>query len=339
MNINHLLKEKEIEVIFTEGINEKIKEEILQGEIITNKTPFLSNLLLKNGVKTFYSIENPSLKTVSLIKKRIKKDKIIGIGGGRALDVAKKVASDLHLPLISVPTAPSHDGLISKNSSLYTKKGKRETFPTTYPQKIFIPLSLWKNSGNLKKAGFCDIISNIIALEDISLAEKYGEKFKQNYKVLSEKSIKKATLSDERKLAIALIYSGLAMEETSRYCSGSEHDVERLLESEMKKYRFLHGQLAGTGTLISAKVYSIYYKILPSGLKFNPKTLYRRVLFKIKRNHLLTFVTTPLRVPFFNHLWLKNLSGVRPERFNLWNVIDSRSINWKKIISEILNQK
>lgn len=339
MSIRKLLKERGIRVVFLKDINNKeIRKELFQGEIITNNSEFTEKLLLKNKIRRFFLVKNASLKSVSLLERKVKKKKIIGIGGGRALDVAKKVASDLHLPLISIPTAPSHDGLISKNSSLYTQEGKRKTFPTTYPQKIFIPLSLWKKSGNLKKAGFCDILSNIIALEDISLAEKHGEKFKQNYKVLSEKAIEKATLSNERRLAIALIYSGLAMEETSRYCSGSEHDVERLLENKMRKYHFLHGQLAGTGSLISSKIYSLYYKKFLE-LTINPKNLYRKIVTRMKRNKVLNFALEPLRVKSFNPLWLKNLSEIRPERFNLWSVIDSSKIDWKEVIFEILNQK
>lgn len=341
MDIRKLLKERGIKVNFIRKIGtESIRKEISQGEVITNNSEFTENLLLRNGVKEFHKVKNASLKTAILLEKKIKKKKIIGFGGGRALDVAKKIAFDLKIPFISIPTSPSHDGLISKNSSLYTKEGKRISIPTTYPKKVFIPLNLWKKSGDLRKAGFCDIISNIIALEDISLAEKENkEKFSNLYKKLSERAIKYATLKNDRKLALAILYSGLAMEKTSRYCSGSEHDAERLLEEKLRKYHFLHGQLAGTGALISAKVYSLYYKILPSGLRFNPKTLYQRILFKFKKNHLSSFVLVPLKTPRFNYLWLEDLSKVRFERFNLWNTIDSRKIDWKKVISEIRKQK
>lgn len=336
MNIKTLLKERGIKLRFIENLNEEIKEEIRRGEIITNKSKFTESLVSSLGMKNFWRIETPSLKIVSFIEKKIKKKIIVGIGGGRAIDVAKKVASDLNLPLISIPTAPSHDGLISKNASLYIKNYERVSFKATYPKKIFIPLKLWRKSGNLKKAGFCDILSNIIALQDISLAEKIKkEKFKIKYKILSEKAIKYNTISNLRFLAFALFYSGLAMEETSRYCSGSEHDVERLLEKKMKN-KYLHGQLTGTGILISAKIYSTYWKILPKKLKFSSKDLFRRVSLKMKKKKVFKFALLPLREREFQFKWLKNLSKVRPQRFNLWNIIDSNKINWKKIISQII---
>ena len=41
----------------------------------------------------------------------------IGIGGGSKIDLAKKIAYDLNVPFISVPTAPSHDGKLMDASN------------------------------------------------------------------------------------------------------------------------------------------------------------------------------------------------------------------------------
>ncbi len=342
MNINQLLKKKGIELRFIQDINKEIKEILRSGEVITNNNQFTKNLLLNAKVKKFYPIKNPSLKTVRILEKKIIKnhsDFIIGIGGGRAIDISKTIAFELRLPLISIPTAPSHDGLISKNSSLYEKSGKRITVPAKYPDKLFIPLKLWKNSRNLKKAGLCDILSNIIALEDISLAEKINkEKFKKKYKELSLKAIEKADIRDMRKLAISLLYSGLSMEETSRYASGSEHDTERLLENKLRDSHFLHGQLAGTGALISAKIYSLHKNSFPS-LTFPPSSLFNKVYLKMKKFEILEFAKEPLRTRKFKPEWLKEVSNIRPDRFNLWNFINSKNEDWKKVISEIISLK
>ena len=40
-------------------------------------------------------------------------DVIIGLGGGRSVDVAKMTAFKLNKPLVSVPTSASHDGISS----------------------------------------------------------------------------------------------------------------------------------------------------------------------------------------------------------------------------------
>ncbi len=337
MNIKKLLKERGIKIIYKNHFDKELKRKI----IITGAS-FTKDFLLNRGFNEIYPISEASVREVEKIKKLIKnKEKkeelkeIVGFGGGKAIDVAKKISFDLNLDLILVPTAPSHDGFISKNCSLYYEN-RRETIPAKYPKKVVIPLSLWKKSKNLKKAGICDILSNLIALQDLSLAESKGEKFSEFYKELSFEAVRKVIDSkNEKDLSEALILSGLAMEETSRYCSGSEHDIERLLENKMRGY--LHGQLAGTGTLISAKVYSIYHKKLPK-LRFNPETLFEDIKDKMTKVKVYDFALEPLLDRNFKPTILKDVSKVRPERYNLWNFIDSKKVNWNKVIKEIIKE-
>lgn len=343
MDLNKLLKERNIELEFIEDQNYNFGE--LKGKVIvTNDNSFTKNLLLNLGFKDFYTVSEASITRVEQIKKLIEEDTrrssekegIAGFGGGKAIDVAKKVSFDLNKDLISVPTAPSHDGLISINCSLYNGK-RRETIPAKYSRKIIIPLYLWKNSGNLKKSGICDLFSNLVALQDLSLSEKAGEHFSEFYKKLSFDAVEKVLNSeDEKNLAEALILSGLAMEKTSRYCSGSEHEVERLLENKINEGKYLHGQLAGTGTLISAKVYSLYSNRL-KGLRFNPDSFFEYVKNLMGKKEVFDFALQPLKDEKFNPEILKELSNVRPERYTLWNFVDSQKVDWDNVIKEILN--
>lgn len=48
---------------------------------------------------------------------------IIGVGGGRVIDTAKIVSYNLDIPFISVPTAASHDGIVSGRATLPTENG------------------------------------------------------------------------------------------------------------------------------------------------------------------------------------------------------------------------
>ncbi|MCK4429350.1 MAG: iron-containing alcohol dehydrogenase [Candidatus Aenigmarchaeota archaeon] len=333
MGIKELLQERNIKLEYKEDKNADFSE--LRGKaIITNDDAFTKNLLLKAGFENFYTISEASIETAEQIKKMINGKVVVGFGGGKAIDVAKKVALDLNLELISVPTAPSHDGLISKNCSLYNGK-RRETLPAKYPSKIIIPINLWKNSGNLKKAGICDLLSNLIALQDLSLGEKEGERFSEFYKKLSCEAAEKADYKNEKELAEALILSGIAMEETSRYCSGSEHEVERLLESRINNGKYLHGQLAGIGALISAKVYEIHSSELQN-LRFDSKKLFEMLKEKMMKSGVYEFAIEPLKNEKFKHELLKEVSQIRPERFTLWNVVDSREVDWNKVIGSIL---
>jgi glycerol dehydrogenase-like iron-containing ADH family enzyme len=335
MRINKLLRQRGIKLRFFEN-EKKALNRIRRKEIITNDNEFTRNLLQDAGFLFFHVVEKASLDTVETIKeemKDIRAKEVVAIGGGKAIDVGKKIAADLDIRLISFPTAPSHDGLISKNCSLYDNENRRKTIPAVYPKELIIPLNLWRNSGNLRKSGICDLLSNYIALQDLSLSEKKGEKFSCLYKYLSFEATKLVNFETERHFAHALILSGLAMEETSRYCSGSEHILERLLEENFQN-TYLHGQLAGTGTLISAKIYSMFSEKFPE-LRFDSKKIFDLIVQGMKKENVLNFAIEPLKDGRFNPDWLKEASEIRPERYTLWNVVDSTTLDWKSIIEEL----
>lgn len=334
MKLKNLLEKRGVKLEIVPKSSPVLKE-IREKDIVTNNSRFTKSLLKRIGSPSFYLVDQASLKTAESIIQKIKakgSQEIVGLGGGKAIDVAKKVASKLDINLYSIPTSPSHDGLISKNCSLYQSKVRR-TIPAVYPQRITIPLDLWKESGDLKKAGASDLISNLTALQDISLAETRGEKFNNLYKNLSFQASHCSTPHNLHKLGSGLILSGLAMEQTSRYCSGSEHEVERLLERKMEN-KYLHGQLSGTGTLISAKVYSKFFNRFPP-LRFNSQNLFKKITHKMKKGNILNFALAPLKNKEFNPDWLKEISSIRPKRYTLWNFIPSKNLNWTQIISEI----
>jgi glycerol dehydrogenase-like iron-containing ADH family enzyme len=141
-------------------------------------------------------------------------------------------------------------------------------------------------------------------------------------------------MKDDRGLAEALILSGIAMENGSQYCSGSEHETERLLERYFSG-KYLHGQLAGTGTLISAKVYSQYVDKLPRTLTFDSSEIFEQLVSLMRRLDLLEFALHPLQESRFNPNSLKGLTKVRPERYTLWNEIDSEKVDWQEVIDEL----
>jgi glycerol-1-phosphate dehydrogenase [NAD(P)+] len=324
MDINQLLTERGIELKYIDSPT-YTRKIIPEQNIITNDDEFTKSLLIKAGFTKFHPVSVASVEVAEKLAKQIGPGEIVGVGGGKAIDMAKRVSVLLNRPFVAFPTAPSHDGLVSKNCSLYNGH-KRVSLPAKYPRKLIIPLHLWKHSGNLRKAGICDILSNIIALQDLSLASAKGVSYEPIYKEMSQKAIDKVlNLKDDKDLAEALILSGIAMENGSQYCSGSEHETERLLESYLNG-KYLHGQLAGTGTLISAKVY----------LTFDSSEIFDQLVSLMKRLDLLDFALHPLQDPKFNPSSLKGLTKVRPERYTLWNEIDSEKLDWNKIIKEIL---
>jgi len=330
MDIRNLLEERKIELKYIDKPT-YIRDGLLEQQIITNDDSFTINLLENAGFRKYYPISAASLHEAEKLAETIGPGEIVGVGGGKAIDVAKYVSNRLDWPLVLVPTGPSHDGLASVNCSLYNGQ-ERKSLHTKYPRKLIIPLHLWKTSGNLRKAGICDLLSNRVALQDVQLAYVCdGKEFDETYREMSKGAIEKLVdMEDDKGLAEALILSGIAMEKGSQYCSGSDHDAERLLESKIKN-TFYHGQLAGTGTLISAYCYLVEADNLPTELEYDSSKLFEMTVEDMKNLGVLDFALEPLVYEKFNPKWLKELSKVRPDRYNLWNKVNSEEVDWNEV--------
>ena len=95
---------------------------------------------------------------------------VVGVGGGKALDVAKYTGSLTGLPYCAVPTSLSNDGFCSPQASL-TLEGKRRSLPTGLPEAVVVdltvchgaPLMLWHS-------GVGDLCSKFTAVSDWKLA-------------------------------------------------------------------------------------------------------------------------------------------------------------------------
>ena len=335
-SFKEILKRKKISLAFTK--NEYQLEELIRKigkmNLITGQgfTKKYSNKLNISGKK--FSIKNESFSEVYRIMKNLEEGPVVGFGGGRVLDVSKMISYQTGRKLILIPTAPTHDGLISKNSALITN-GSKKSFSVNYPKRVVVPKDLWESSGELKKFGELDVLSNIVALQDVSLSmEEINFKPEKNYMNLSMLAIKYSLGDSMEELAEALFLSGLAMESSSRYCSGSDHEIEKILALKTRKY--FHGQIAGTGALISAKVYEDYSKKFKS-LFFNPDVFFQELLEIMKKKKVLEEAIRPIEENKEVEKWLKKSSYIRPERYTIWNKINSEKINWKKIINGILN--
>ncbi len=344
ISTTRILKEFNIETRFC--LNEKELKKLLpeDSERITFVTDSHMNTYWKKTnfyKKVFvHEIKNESLGEVEMAETgNPSVKKVIGFGGGRVLDVAKMLAFKTGSELILIPTAPTHDGLISKNAALLN--GEKKSYSTKFADKVIVPEYLWIESGDLQKAGKLDILGNIIALQDVSLAVAKGElEPDEKYLKMSMYSIKTILENgDYKSFTKALFLSGLAMEKSSRYCSGSDHELEKILAPETGNGYF-HGQLVGTASLLAAKVYETYNKDLPGDLFIEPKDIFKIFLKILKERKLFEYAIRPLEETDANRMagWLKRASAVRPERYTLWNEIDSEKIDWKKIIEEIVGE-
>src|SRR6476469_5659249 len=95
---------------------------------------------------------------------------IVGVGGGKALDVAKYVAFLGRLPYYAVPTSLSNDGFCSPQSSL-TVRGKRRSLPAALPFGVVIDTAVCRAAPRLLTlSGVGDLVAKFTAVADWKLA-------------------------------------------------------------------------------------------------------------------------------------------------------------------------
>lgn len=181
----------------------------------------------------------------------------VGIGGGKTIDVAKYAASMAGIPMVSVATNLSHDGICSPVSSLEHDSGKG-SFGVAMPIAVVVDLDHVRAAPpQMVRAGVGDVVSNLSAIEDWHLAAREQSEPVDGLAVTFARTAAEAVLhrpdsieSDAflTVLAEALVMSGvsMAMAGSSRPSSGGDHEilhaVDRLFPGTSN-----HGELAGVG--------------------------------------------------------------------------------------------
>ena len=189
-------------------------------------------------------------------------DFALGVGGGKSIDVAKVASYEEAVHFISVPTAASHDGVVSSRASI-TKGGERVSLTAHTPIAVLMDTKIIAESPyRLLAAGCGDIISNATAVKDWLLAHKLRNEFHSSYAAaLSEMTanlliqqahhIKPRLEESAWTVCKALVSSGVAMSiaGSSRPASGSEHKFSHALDRIAKKPA-LHWEQCGVGTIM-----------------------------------------------------------------------------------------
>lgn len=181
---------------------------------------------------------------------------ILGIGGGKALDMAKYVAFLAKLPFFSIPTSLSHDGFCSPQASL-TIAGKRRSVSATMPFGVIVDTQVCEQAPSiLSLSGVGDLAAKFTAIRDWKLAFHHtGTPVDDFAALLSDGSVHafmarpRLDLAGLRLLATSLMMNGIAMEVcgSSRPASGSEHLISHSLDQLSDRPR-LHGLQVGVAT-------------------------------------------------------------------------------------------
>jgi glycerol-1-phosphate dehydrogenase [NAD(P)+] len=224
------------------------------------------------------------MKSVNELQKLIGNyppDFIIGLGGGRSVDVAKMTAFQLNKPFLSVPTSASHDGISSPFVSI-RGTDKPHSVKANTPIGVIADTHLLAEAPQRLLASGCgDLVAKITAVKDWELArdekDEYFGSYAANLAYMSAKIIlnesQKLQQKNEfgvRTIVEALISAGVAacIAGSSRPCSGAEHLFSHALEYVVGHDNCgLHGERVGLGTIMMAKLHGIDWEIIVDTLK------------------------------------------------------------------------
>lgn len=189
---------------------------------------------------------------------------LVGLGGGKPIDTAKMASDELGVGFVSVPTAASHDGIVSGRGSI-PEGDTRHSVAAEPPLAVVADTEVLADAPwELTTAGCADIISNYTAVADWQLAHRlkgveYSEYSGSLARMTAEMLVDSADLIrpglEESSWIVvkALVSSGVAMSiaGSSRPASGAEHLFSHQLD-RIAPGKALHGHQVGVGSIMTA---------------------------------------------------------------------------------------
>ena len=266
---------------FLVGLSNPRKVSLVSGDKVRKITDKkISSSLTDSGIKYVWhrSTSNDvasANRTLSEINKD-KSDLIIGIGGGRSVDIAKMIAYNLKKSFVSIPTSASHDGIASPFVSI--RGDKPYSIIATAPLGVFVDIAILKKAPRRLLASGCgDLMAKVTAVRDWELArDNVGEYFgtyaanlaSMSAKIVIDNSKDFRKNPDVRMIVEALISSGVAacIAGSSRPCSGAEHLFSHAVD-HLKPGVGLHGEKCGIGAILIAKMQGQDWKKIIQMLK------------------------------------------------------------------------
>ena len=265
---------------FITDINNRISSVIIiSGETVRNKIEDdIKKSFEKSHIRNYWFIrKDASFETVSRIKIEIEElepDIILGIGGGKSVDVGKMIAYGIRKSFISIPTSASHDGISSPFVSL-KGSNKPHSIKVNTPIGILADIKLISEAPTrLLSSGCGDLIGKLTAVKDWELARDDNNEYFGAYSAYLAKLSADIIMNKSKELLLneygvrtiieALISAGVAagIAGSSRPCSGSEHLFSHALEYITDGNCGLHGERVGLGTIIMSKLYDMDFEAI-----------------------------------------------------------------------------
>jgi glycerol-1-phosphate dehydrogenase [NAD(P)+] len=249
LNDNRISAQGHVAVVVGPGQGERVVAEL--GSALTNAAVFP----VEGGTREGAAELADSLRDGSY-------DAVVGVGGGRTLDVAKYAASLMGLPMVSVATNLAHDGIASPVASL-EYDGRKGSYGVHVPIAVFVDLDYVRTCPPEQlRSGVGDALSNLSALADWELAGRERAEPIDGLAVAFARSPAESLLRREEELtsiefltglAEALVLSGLAMAVagSSRPCSGACHEISHAIDA-LYPGKASHGEQVAVGALFAS---------------------------------------------------------------------------------------
>ena len=232
--------------------------------------PVIESLEKDNIEYEVIKVSNASAESISEVEELITPDTtVLGVGGGKPIDVAKLTSFKANQRFISIPTIASHDGIASSRASLKGIK-ERHSISARPPIAVIADTTILDNSPfRFTSSGCGDILAKKTSIKDWLLAHRLkNEPISPTSIALAEMTVKLITQNADliktqaegysRIVMNSLVGSSLAMcvAGSSRPGSGSEHMFSHALDSILETPA-LHGEQCALGSLMIAYLHDL----------------------------------------------------------------------------------
>ncbi|MDT9686119.1 iron-containing alcohol dehydrogenase family protein [Streptomyces sp. TRM76323] len=209
----------------------------------------------------WYTVEDGTLDSAVRLADAIRGkryDAVVGVGGGKIIDVAKYAAARVGLPMVSVATNLSHDGICSPVATLDNDNG-RGSYGVPSPIAMVIDLDVIRRApARYVRSGIGEAISNISAIADWQLSHRVTGESVDGLAAAMARTAGESVLrhpgglGDDEFLVVlseALVLGGIAMSISgdSRPSSGACHEISHAFDLLYPTRRALHGEQCGLG--------------------------------------------------------------------------------------------
>jgi glycerol-1-phosphate dehydrogenase [NAD(P)+] len=220
----------------------------------------------------FYTVPAGTVDAAVALADQVKRhsyDAIVGVGGGKVLDVTKYTAARVGLPMVSVATNLAHDGIASPVSILDNDAG-RGSYGVPAPIAVVADLDLVREApARSVRAGIGEVLSNLSAIIDWQLSHEHTGEPVDGLAVTFARTAAEAVLhhpgtidDDDFLLVLAegLVLSGLAMvvAGSTRPCSGACHEVSHAIDLLFPDRAGYHGEQVGLGAAFASYVRNLH---------------------------------------------------------------------------------